>query len=196
MKFCGRFYPLLLQQRGLGRMAVLAALLGVLVSGPVAADIWLQIDTRQQTLKVLDGERVLESFNRVALGVAGAGLKLRRGDDKTPLGTFRVGWFNSRSRFGLFIGLDYPNQDYAEAALRDGRIDTYTHARIINALNAGRRPPQDTPLGGQIGIHGVGAGDPDVHALFNWTNGCVALTDAEMKRLRRWVQSGTTVEIR
>ncbi|ANG65055.1 hypothetical protein A8C75_01570 [Marinobacterium aestuarii] len=164
--------------------------------GSAAAEVWVQVDTKAQTLQVLDDERVLDRFDRVALGVAGAGLKQRRGDDKTPLGSFRVGWFNSQSRFGLFIGLDYPNRDYAEGALQDGRIDSQTHARIIAALDAGRTPPQDTPLGGQIGIHGLGAGNPDVHGLFNWTNGCVALTDAEMRRLVKWVAAGTRVEIR
>ncbi|MFC6670290.1 L,D-transpeptidase family protein [Marinobacterium aestuariivivens] len=79
--------------------------------------------------------------------------------------------------------------------MRDGRIDRGTYLRIVSALDLGLVPPQDTPLGGQIGIHGLGGGDPDVHELFNWTNGCVALTDAEVKRLARWVNRGTRVEI-
>ncbi|UTW10533.1 L,D-transpeptidase family protein [Marinobacterium rhizophilum] len=178
------------------RQGLLVALLGGWLAGSAVAEVWVQVDTRAQTLQVLDGDRVLDNFGRVALGVAGAGLKLRRGDDKTPLGSFRVGWLNPRSRFGLFIGLDYPNRDYAEAALRDGRIDSQTHGRIVAALDAGHTPPQDTPLGGQIGIHGLGAGNPEVHGLFNWTNGCVALTDAEMRRLAKWIEPGTRVEIR
>jgi murein L,D-transpeptidase YafK len=180
---------------GWGGQWLLAAWLWVCLTGTAGAEVWLQVDTRAQTLKVLEGDQVMESFDRVALGVAGAGQKRRRGDDKTPLGSFRVGWFNSHSRFGLFIGLDYPNRDYAEAALADGRIDSRTHDRILAALDAGHIPPQDTPLGGQIGIHGLGAGNPDVHALFNWTNGCVAFTDAEMQRLKKWVEPGTRVEI-
>ncbi len=180
----------------LGRRWLAVTLLGSWLSSSAEAQVWVQVDTKAQTLQVLDGETVLDRFDRVALGVAGAGLKQRRGDDKTPLGSFRVGWFNSQSRFGLFIGLDYPNRDYAERALQDGRIDSQTYGRIVAALDAGRTPPQDTPLGGQIGIHGLGAGNPDVHGLFNWTNGCVALTDAEMRRLVKWVEAGTRVEIR
>lgn len=167
----------------------------MLLASLCRAETWVLVDTRRQTLAVMDGIRVLERFERIALGVAGAGLKERRGDDKTPLGTFRVGWFNARSRFGLFIGLNYPNRAYAERALQDGRIDRGTFLRIVSALDLGLTPPQDTPLGGQIGIHGLGGGDPDVHELFNWTNGCVALTDAEVRRLARWVHKGTRVEI-
>lgn len=167
----------------------------MLLASQCRAETWVLVDTRRQTLTVLDDLRVLEHFDRVALGVAGAGIKHRRGDDKTPLGTFRVAWFNPRSRFGLFIGLNYPTRTYAERGLRDGRIDRGTYLRIVSALDLGLIPPQDTPLGGQIGIHGLGGGDPDVHELFNWTNGCVALTDAEVKRLARWVSRGTRVEI-
>ncbi|WP_169434516.1 L,D-transpeptidase family protein [Marinobacterium rhizophilum] len=178
------------------RQWLLAALFCGTLAGHAVADVWVQVDTKAQTLQVLEGDRVLDNFSRIALGVAGAGLKLHRGDGKTPLGDFRVSWFNRQSRFGLFIGLDYPNRAYAQAALQDKRIDGRTHARIIAALDAGRTPPQDTPLGGQIGIHGLGGGDPEVHGLFNWTDGCVALTDAEMRRLVKWVAPGTRVEIR
>ncbi len=181
---------------GRGKQGLLLVLLWAWLAGSAAGEIWVQVDTKAQTLQVMEGDRVLDNFGRVALGVAGAGLKLRRGDDKTPLGSFRVSWFNNRSRFGLFIGLDYPNRAYAQAALNDGRIDSQTHGRIVAALDAGRIPPQDTTLGGQIGIHGLGAGNPDVHGLFNWTNGCVALTDAEMLRLVKWIEPGTRVEIR
>ncbi|MFC6670291.1 L,D-transpeptidase [Marinobacterium aestuariivivens] len=66
----------------------------MLLASLCRAETWVLVDTRRQTLTVLDDLRVLEHFDRVALGVAGAGIKHRRGDDKTPLGTFRVAWFN------------------------------------------------------------------------------------------------------
>ena len=47
-----------------------------------------------------------------------------------------------------------------------------------------------------IGIHGIGDGDRGVHRDFNWTNGCVALTNEEIDELLRWVKIGTPVEIR
>jgi hypothetical protein len=134
---------------------------------------------------------------KVALGSSGAGLKFARGDNKTPLGVFRVGWINDHSRFKKFIGLDYPNLDYAEQALREHRIDRLTYERIRAAWVNGRTPPQDTPLGGQIGIHGIGFGDPSVHSAgINWTSGCVALDNGQIDALRPWVRVGMRVEIR
>jgi len=35
-----------------------------------------------------------------------------------------------------------------------------------------------------------------VHQQYNWTNGCVALTNAQLDQLLQWAQTGTSVEIR
>ncbi len=162
-----------------------------------ANDVWLLVDTRGDRIVVMGNQGPLDSFEPIALGARGAGLKQRRGDDVTPLGSFRVGWINPASQFSLFIGLDYPNQEYAQIALRQGRIDQATFDRIQHALLAGRTPPQDTPLGGQIGIHGVGGGDRQVHeAGFDWTRGCVAVNDEQIRRLAGWVRPGMRVDIR
>ncbi len=158
---------------------------------------WLLVDTKADTLTVMQDNRPVEVFRQIALGTSGAGMKLRRGDNKTPVGVFRVGWVNDNSRFKTFIGLDYPNPEYAERALRERRISQATYERIRAAWASGYTPPQDTPLGGQIGIHGVGAGDPGVHgAGINWTSGCVALDNRQIKALRPWVKKGMRVEIR
>jgi len=162
----------------------------------VPAEPWLLVDTKADTLTVMKGTRPLEVFHNIALGIRGAGIKYRRGDEITPVGKFRVGWVNPYSRFKLFFGLDYPNQEYADRAYQQGRIDAATHRRIVTALEKGKTPPQNTPLGGQIGIHGVGAGDPEVHEYFNWTAGCIALDNAQIERLSKWVRIGTQVEIR
>lgn len=186
-----------MSRRGIG--AVLALWLGW-TAGLQATEgdaVWLLVDTGADRLTVMGREGPLEVFEPIALGARGAGLKQRRGDNLTPLGSFQVGWINPASRFTLFIGLDYPNLEYARIALRQGRIDEPTFARIERALAAGRTPPQDTPLGGQIGIHGIGGGDPRVHrAGFDWTQGCIALEDAQIRRLADWVRPGTRVEVR
>ena len=169
----------------------------ILVCGVQAnAQPWVLIDTKARSLTVFDGDRPVEVFGNIALGSKGAGIKRRRGDDKTPIGMFRVGWFNEKSTFSLFIGLDYPNMDYAEQAYKEKRIDDYTYYSIRSALEEGRTPPQNTLLGGAIGIHGLGQGDPNIHAQFDWTNGCVALTNQQIWRLSQWVEVGTWVEIR
>lgn len=158
---------------------------------------WLLVDTKKDVLMVMRGNQQLKAFPHVALGSSGVGIKYRRGDNKTPVGVFRVGWINENSRFKTFIGLDYPNIDYAQRALRDNRIDALTYERIRAAWVNGYTPPQDTPLGGQIGIHGVGHGDPEIHrAGINWTSGCVALDNQQIAALRPWVKIGMRVEIR
>mgnify|MGYP000858934274 FL=1 len=164
---------------------------------PVFREPWLLIDTKADKLIVMQNAQPVEVFHQIAVGSSGAGLKYQRGDNKTPLGVFRVGWVNDHSRFNKFIGLDYPNPDYAERALREHRIDRSTYERIHSAWISGRTPPQDTPLGGQIGIHGVGAGNPRVHeAGIDWTSGCVALDNWQINALRPWIKVGMRVEIR
>lgn len=156
---------------------------------------WVLVDSKADNLKLMIGDRPQEVFNNIALGVRGAGFKRWRGDEITPLGEFRIGWVNRQSRFTLFFGLDYPNQDYAERAYREGRIDKVTYDAIRYALVAGATPPQDTPLGGQIGIHGLGPADPGLHQVLDWTSGCIALNDQQIVRLAQWVDVGTRVVI-
>jgi murein L,D-transpeptidase YafK len=165
--------------------------------GAARNEPWLLVDTKADKLMVMQGDRPVKVFEQIALGSSGAGVKFRRGDNKTPLGVFRVGWINDNSRFKTFIGLDYPNPEYAEQALRQNRIDALTYERIRAAWSNGHTPPQDTPLGGQIGIHGVGAGNPRIHSVgINWTSGCVALDNHQIELLRPWVKKGMRVEIR
>lgn len=191
------------------RILVLGMLFGLIsacTSPPVAPpetslttsrEPWVLIDTKTDTLSIMQGQQPVRVFPRIAVGRSGVGLKVRRGDNKTPLGVFRVGWFNDQSRFKTFIGLDYPNLDYAERALREHRIDWLTYEQVRAAWANGHTPPQNTLLGGQIGIHGVGIEFPRIHnAGINWTNGCIALDNQQIAVLRSWVKKGTRVEIR
>lgn len=166
------------------------------IAAQLPAEPWLLVDTQAETLSVMRGDETVERFDNIAFGSSGAGIKERRGDGVTPLGVFRVGWINPKSRFNFFIGLDYPNLAYAEQALREKRIEKITYERIRQALLAGHSPPQDTVLGGQIGIHGIGAGSLAIHHNFNWTMGCIALDNQQIERLAPWIQKGIRVEIR
>ncbi len=161
---------------------------------------WILIDSETRTLTVMaeeaDAERVVEVFNNVAFGRGGVAPFRRSGDGKTPTGEFYVAWINPDSRYHLFFGLDYPRPAHAEEAYRTQAIDVETYVRIREAHHRGRLPPQDTALGGEIGIHGVGQHDPDIHRLFNWTMGCVALTDQQIEQLASWVTLGMRVVIR
>jgi lipoprotein-anchoring transpeptidase ErfK/SrfK len=176
------------------------ALVGLLVpstgSPVVASEIRILIDTETDTLQVMNGDAVIRSFANIAIGRYGKTYFKVRGDNKTPLGKFRIGWKNGGTRYHRFLGLTYPDLPAADRALVDGRIDEPQWQAIRRASEAGKVPSQKTPLGGMIGIHGIGAGDRGVHRDFNWTNGCVALTNEEIEELLQWVKIGTPVEIR
>ncbi len=154
------------------------------------------VDTRAETLTVMRGDTVIKTFPDIAIGRYGKTYFKHQGDNKTPLGNYRIGWINRDSRYYIFLGLTYPDQEAADRGLVDERISEAQWQEIRRALKAGKIPPQKTPLGGYIGIHGLGQGDMTVHQQYNWTNGCVALTNAEIDQLLQWVRIGTPVEIR
>ncbi|MBY0474127.1 MAG: L,D-transpeptidase [Nitrosomonas sp.] len=158
--------------------------------------VWIDVDTAEQTLLVMQGDSVKAIFENVAIGRYGTTWSKVTKDDKTPLGRFRVGWVNEKSRYYRFFGLNYPNLDTANRALEENRIDEETWLSIKQAKSRGRTPPQDTSLGGHIGIHGIGRGDQEVHHKYNWTNGCVALTNEQIDQLGKWIKPGIWVNIR
>lgn len=158
-------------------------------------DPWIMIDTNRQALIVMVGDRVEQEFAGISVGRGGTAEIRFQGDGRTPRGVFHVGWINLKSKFHLFFGLDYPNIDHAERALQRKKIDYETFYQISSAVMQGQTPPQDTALGGYIGIHGLGKKDPDMHKMLNWTDGCIALTDKQIDQLARWVNVGTRVVI-
>ena len=160
-----------------------------------ANDVWIDVDTTKHTLTVLLGNAIQAVFENVAIGRFGTTWFKKTKDDKTPLGRFRIGWINENSRYYRFFGLDYPNRETAKLALEENRITQETWLSIVQAINNEKTPPQDTPLGGYIGIHGIGRGDREVHDNFNWTNGCIALTNEQIDQLSKWLKPGVMVEI-
>jgi len=41
----------------------------------------------------------------------------------------------------------------------------------------------------------IGAGDPKIHASYNWTKGCIALTNSQIDELAQWIRLGVRVVI-
>jgi murein L,D-transpeptidase YafK len=177
---------------------ILAFLLYSFISSNVWAgnDIWLLVDTQKLSLSVNQGSKTLEVLENIAIGKRGAGFKKRVGDEITPLGDYKIGWIDRRSAFHLFMGINYPSLDNAEQALDLGLINQGQYDSIVYAALHNRIPPQNTPLGGRIGIHGLGRADPKIHQSINWTRGCIALTNPQIMRLSRWVSAGTVIKIR
>lgn len=113
---------------------------------------------------------------QVALGTGGMEPKQRAGDNRTPEGRYILDAKNTNSRFHLSFHISYPN-----AADRD------------RAGRAGVSP------GGDIMIHGVEKKYEYLGALqhnYDWTEGCIALTNPEIDEFARLVSVGTPIEIK
>ncbi len=183
----------------LARRLLAAAGFALLLAGVSRAEAlqsWILVDTQAHSLSVWEHGRLVEKFDHIAIGRKGASELKYSGDKKTPVGRYRVTRITRSKRFHLYIGLDYPNLDDARRARDAGILGEQAFEDIRRAIAASKVPPQDTALGGHIGIHGIGRGDPQIHELFDWTNGCIALTNEEIERLARRVRVGTLVVIR
>jgi murein L,D-transpeptidase YafK len=159
-------------------------------------DIWLLVDTTALKIEVKKGEQTIDTIEGIAIGQSGAGQKTHRGDNITPYGEYRIGWVGQTSSFHRFFGLNYPSVQDADHALRSGLIDQFTYGNIISAHQYNQVPPQNTALGGRIGIHGLGNASEKIHRTMNWTHGCIALTNNQIDHLSQWVNTGTLVKIK
>jgi murein L,D-transpeptidase YafK len=124
---------------------------------------------------LLAGRRVLRDYE-VSLGPSPAGPKRRRGDGRTPEGRYVLDARIEDSRFHRAIHVSYPNESDLAFARRAG-IDP----------------------GGRVMIHGLPADGSWVgqeQLGFDWTNGCIAVTDDEMQEIWELVDDGTPIEIR
>ena len=130
------------------------------------------IDKGRRSMAVYRGGEIQKRY-RIALGFAPEGDKSQEGDGRTPEGVFRIDRRNPASRFHLSLGIDYPHPEDRAAALERG-----------------------VSPGGDIFIHGQPNRLPD-HMMItgHWTEGCAALTNAEIEELFRFTPLGTVVEI-
>jgi hypothetical protein len=132
---------------------------------------------------------------RISLGRQPLGAKETQGDLRTPEGSYSVSGPPEPSRFHRFIPIDYPSRRDADAALAQGLIGSVEHARIVARRPYDRPPPQDTALGGELGLHGEGARWQGETGGLDWTFGCVAVRDHEIDFLAERVTPGTPVRI-
>jgi murein L,D-transpeptidase YafK len=138
-----------------------------------------------RTLTLYSGEKAVRKY-RVGLGFSPEGHKIREGDGRTPEGTYYICNKNPESRYHLSLGVSYPNEKDAERGQKEGLITQSQYQEIMDAQRNRSRPPWDTPLGGEIFIHGHGA-----HS--DWTLGCIALEDEDIEELYNAVEVGTPV---
>ncbi len=138
-------------------------------------------------LKLYDGEKLIKTYE-VVLGRSPVGDKEREGDGKTPEGIFYVFGKNAGSKFHLSLGISYPSTDNAERGIAAGLIGQNEKELIERAIVNGQMPPQKTALGGEIYIHGNGTAS-------DWTEGCIAMENADIEELFTVISKGVPVKI-
>jgi murein L,D-transpeptidase YafK len=133
------------------------------------------VDKAARRLTLLREREPLRSYT-VALGRRPEGHKQIEGDARTPEGVYTIDFKHPRSRYHLALRLSYPSATDRESARQRG-----------------------VPPGGDIMIHGIRNGLGWLgrfHRIFDWTDGCVAVTNSEIEEIWRLVAVGTPIEIR
>jgi murein L,D-transpeptidase YafK len=128
-----------------------------------------------RSMTLLSGGKVLKTY-KVALGSVPIGPKRVEGDHKTPEGDYIIDAKNAHSQFHLSLHISYPSAADQQRA---------------SSMRA--RP------GGAIMIHGLAAPFAylgPLHRQSDWTDGCVAVTNAEIEEIWKLVPVGAKVEIR
>ncbi len=139
------------------------------------ADFVLVLKSERRLILYREGQPI--RTYRISMGdQADAGPKQFEGDGRTPEGFYVIDWRNAESVAYLSLHISYPNED-----------------DVAFAESQGRRP------GGDIMIHGINNGWGFLGALQrtrDWTAGCIAVTNREMRQIWSLVPDGTPIEIR
>jgi murein L,D-transpeptidase YafK len=133
------------------------------------------VEKSDRELHLMAGAQIIKTY-RIALGGTPIGPKQVEGDGKTPEGRYVIDSRNPKSSFYKSLHLSYPSA-----------------SDIAHAATLGKR------LGGDIMIHGIKNGLGWVgrlHRMSDWTQGCIAVTDAEIEEIWVSVADGTPIEIR
>lgn len=147
----------------------------------------IRVIKAQRLLYLYDNDRLLRIYP-IALGFEATGEKIKQGDGRTPEGNYFIVAKNPQSKFYLSLAINYPNLRDAKSALAEGLIQRADFEAIKAAEIKKTIPPWNTALGGEIFIHGNGA-------RYDWTDGCIALENFQMKELYQAISPGTPVEI-
>jgi len=159
-------------------------------------DLLLEITKSQYLLKIYSGKSLLKSY-KIALGKEILSDKEKAGDRRTPEGDFMITEKRKYSPPKRFFGsrlllLNYPNREDALRGLHDGLITGKDFLAIEKAVNNNSTPPQDTPLGGGISIHG--GGGPFMGR--SWTTGSIGMYTKDIEEIFDIVPLYTRVVIK
>ena len=133
------------------------------------------VQKASHTMTLYQNGRALKTY-RISLGKNPVGPKTRTGDGRTPEGNYTLDFRNPNSRFHKSLHISYPNAADRVAAEQNG----------VNP-------------GGDIMVHDLQNGLGWIGRFlrfWDWTDGCIAVTDSEIEEIWRSVHDGTSIEIR
>ncbi|MGL4612885.1 MAG: L,D-transpeptidase family protein [Shewanella sp.] len=148
--------------------------LPVLASSNIGKVDLVVVSKSDANMVLMRDGKVLKRY-RIAMGDLPSGHKLKEGDQRTPQGRYILDYKKPDSAYYKSIHISYPNEEDK-----------------LRAKALGIKP------GGMIMIHGQNPRSnlsPEEAQQYNWTNGCIALTNAEMDELWKAVDEGTPIEI-
>lgn len=132
------------------------------------------IEKAAHRMTLFSGGRTVRTY-AVSLGRGGLAPKTREGDRRTPEGEYRITGRNPRSAYHLSLRIGYP-----------------TPAQVALARRRGVAP------GGDIMIHGLPNGHGALARAYagrDWTDGCIAVTNAQIEEIWRLTRDGASVSI-
>ena len=160
-------------------MKFVVTLFSVFLAGSVFASAKtidsVLVKKSERTLQLLSEGTVIKKYD-ISLGANPVGRKQQEGDGKTPEGKYILDYKKENSSFFRAIHISYPNEQDKERAKR-AHVDP----------------------GGFIMIHGQKNGFgwfARIVQEFDWTDGCIAVTNSEMEEIWTLVKVGTPIEIR
>jgi murein L,D-transpeptidase YafK len=151
----------------------------------------------QYTLTLYKGMTPVKTYPAVFGRGFSDGDKRMMGDLRTPEGDFYICTMNPSKRFYKFMGLSYPGLKHAEQGLQERLITQAEYLKIKKAIDDRQAPTWGTRLGGAIGIHGrtEPPGLDGRSEARNWTEGCIALANADVDEIFSVVALGTAVTV-
>jgi murein L,D-transpeptidase YafK len=158
----------------------------------------LLIDRKNYSLSIYEDTVFIKSC-RANFGRNINNPKCRDDDNATPVGEYMICSIDTLNRYHKFLRINYPNLTDAGEALVKGRISQKQYDKLNFEFYYGDCPDQETDLGGNIGIQGIGEYNSifkNFPFVFNWTDGSIAVSNEDIDEIYSVVKRGTKVVIK
>ncbi len=156
------------------------------------------VDRRTYTLNLYEDTVLIKSY-RANFGRNLRDKKKLANDGATPVGEYKICSITADPVYYKFLKLNYPNLDDAVEALRKSLITQREFNEIKFEFYYEDCISADTPLGGNIGIHGLGRLNAifrNLPFVYNWTDGSIAISNENLDELLTVIKKGTKVVIK